>query len=251
MLKELGKATTDFVVKNAPTILAAAGAAGVVLTAVSAGKASIKAKEKLEELPEDIETIEKVKVVAPIMARPFLLGAATIFCIFASNREHLKREAALAAVYSMSSKALEEYEEKVIDTIGENKNKKIKDSIAEDTVNNNPPSDDLLATDGDGKVLCFDKWSGRYFRAKIEEIDDAINYINFILNEEGFASLNEFYEKLKLDAVENGEEIGWERSVDGLVSLDPPYTLTSMLYKDKYPVRIISFMTKPKSYFDD
>lgn len=250
MFKELGKATSDFIIKNAPTILTVVGAAGVVATAISSGKASIKAKEALDNLPDDADIKDKAKVVAPIMARTVLLGIATIFCIFESDHEHLKREAYIAAAYSMSSKALEEYEGKVVETIGKSKNKKIKDAINEDAVNENPPTEDLLEKE-DGKVLCFDKWSGRYFRAKIEDIDEAINYINFILNEEGFVSLNEFYEKLKLEGVENGEELGWERDVDGLLALDPPYTLTSMLYKDKYPVRIISFSVKPKSYFSE
>ena len=178
MLKEIGKQTVDWTIKNAPTILTAVGAAGVVLTAVAAGKASIKAKKVLEEMPEDADVKEKAKVVAPIMAKPFLLGLATIGCIFYANHEHLKREAALAAVYSLSSKALEEYEAKVIDTVGETKNKKIKDAIAEDSVAKNPPPQPIIIQSEGTRIPCQDWWTGQWFVSDIETIrtiEDDIN----------------------------------------------------------------------------
>ena len=185
MFKEAGVQATKFVTKHAPTILIVAGAVGVVATAVAAGKATLKAERALKELPEDADIKEKAKVVAPIMAPPFLIGGATIFCILKGDRIHASRNAALAACYTISSKALEEYSDKVVETIGKKKEQQIRDAINEDSVNKNPPSDDLL-DDKDGKILCFDKKSGRYFRAKIEDIDKAINYINFILNEEEY-----------------------------------------------------------------
>ena len=248
MIKEAGKQATKFVVKNAPTILAVFGAAGVVFTAVAAGKATIKAKKILDEMPEDADTKEKARVIAPIMAKPFLLGAATIFCILEGDHIHVRRNAALAACYTLSQKAFDEYEQKVIETIGKKKEQKIRDSVAEDSVNKNPPPDDLIK-EGDGKILCFDKWSGRYFRTQIEKIDEALNYINFILTTEGYCSLNEWYEKLGLEGVEAGENMGWNRDTDGLVSMEPSWAVTSMLYKDKYPVRVLVFHIKPKEYF--
>lgn len=250
MFKELGSATTDFVIKNAPTILTAVGAAGVVLTAVSAGKASIKAKEKLEEMPEDTETIDKVKEVAPILAPSFLLGAATIFCIFAANHEHLKREGALAAAYTMSSTALQEYESKVVETIGKKKEKDIRDSIAEDKVNKCPPDKDLLENEDSDKIICFDTWTSRYFKIAPEGVDKAINTVNSILNSEGFACLNDWYNALGLEGVKNGEDLGWKLNEDGLLELEPYRNTSCVLYKDKYPVRVLTFVADPKTYFD-
>lgn len=249
MLREIGKKAFDWSCKNAPTILTAVGVAGVVVTAVATGKATIKAKKVLDEMPEDADIKEKAKVVAPIMAKPFLIGAATIFCILASDRIHVKRNAAIAACYTLSSKALEEYEEKVVETIGEGKNKKIKDAIAENTINEVPPSEELMI-EGDGKILCFDKWSGRYFRAKAEDIDKALNYINYVINTEGYVCLNEWYDQLGLTGTENGDRVGWYRDEDGLVGYEPSWSQTSILYKDTYPVRVITFSIKPKEYFE-
>lgn len=250
MLKEIGGKTADWAIKNAPTILIAIGSAGVVLTAVATGKASIKAKKALDEMPEDADIKEKAKVVAPIMAKPFLLGAATIFCILYANHQHLKREAAIAAAYTLSSRALEEYEGKVIETLGKAKDKKIRDAIAEDKVNENPPTPEFLENDEPEKIICYDTWSGRYFRVIPENIDRAVNIVNSVMNSEGFASLNEWYDAVGLSGVENGEELGWKLSEDGLLELEPDRYQTSVLYQNKYPVRVLKFNVKPKEYFD-
>lgn len=250
MLKEIGKEAFDWTVKNSPTILTAVGAAGVILTAVAAGKASIKAKKVLDEMPEDTDVKEKARVVAPIMAKPFLIGAATIFCIFYANHQHLKREAALAATYAVSSRALEEYEAKVVESIGKTKEKKIRDSIAEDKVNANPPSNELLENEEPDKIICYDAWSSRYFKAVPEDIDKALNQVNSVMNSEGFAPLNDWYDAIGLSGVENGEDIGWKLDEDGLLGLEPYRTQTSVLYQDRYPVRVLKFEVKPKAYFD-
>lgn len=252
MLKEIGSKTVDWAIKNAPTILTAVGAAGVVLTAVSAGKASIKAKKVLDDMPEDTDIKEKAKVVAPIMARPFLLGAATIFCIFYANHQHLKREAAIAAAYTLSSKALEEYEAKVIETVGKAKDKKIRDAIAEDKVNANPPATELLENDEPTKIICMDDW-GRCFKVTPEAIDRALIKLNDKLKNDEFVCLNDWYQELDLSPVKHGEALGWkyERNGDPLIELEPPWQQSCVLYQNKYPVRVISFVTEPELGFDD
>ena len=246
MLKEIGKSAADWTIKNAPTILTAVGAAGVVLTAVAAGKASIKAKKALEDIPEDADIKEKAKVVAPIMAKPFLLGAATIFCIFYADHQHIKREAAVAAAYTLSSKALDEYEAKVIDTIGENKNKKIKDAIAEDKVSKNPPPDTVVFSNDEGMTVCYDNYTGRYFKADIETIRKVQNDLNDIMIKDGFVALNEYYERLGLPGIKTGEDIGWNVNYDDLIDFE----FSSQLSEQGIPVLVINFRVDPKEYYD-
>ena len=246
MFKEAGKEALKFVTKNGPTILAAAAAAGVVLTAVSAGKASIKAKKVLDDLPEDTDIRDKAKVVAPIMAKPFLLGATTIFFIFYANHKHIKREAALAAAYTLSSKTLEEYEAKVIETIGKKKEQKIRDDINADAVAKNPPPETVVFSNEEGMTVCFDKYSGRYFKADIEAVRKAVNDINDIMIKDGFVALNEFYERLGLTGVKNGEDIGWNVNYDDLVDIEFSSTLTDK----NVPVLVLDFRVDPKEYYD-
>ena len=77
--------------------------------------------------------------------------------------------------------------------------------------------------------------------------------VNKILTSDGFVSLNEWYQQLGLTGVKHGESLGWkyEEKGDDLVELTSPWMQTSMLYKDKYPVRVISFKVEPIEYFDD
>ncbi|MBO7450871.1 MAG: Ig-like domain-containing protein [Clostridiales bacterium] len=249
MLKEIGKQTVDWTIKNAPTILTAVGAAGVVLTAVAAGKASIKAKKVLEEMPEDADVKEKAKVVAPIMAKPFLLGLATIGCIFYANHEHLKREAALAAVYSLSSKALEEYEAKVIDTVGETKNKKIKDAIAEDSVAKNPPPQPIIIQSEGTRIPCQDWWTGQWFVSDIETIRTIEDDINDELKaDDDFVPINYYYDRIGMELPGDGENIGWRKDSDNDERFKFEY---SSVLHDNIPTLVVRFSMEPKDYYYD
>ena len=253
IFKDMADTTAKWACKNAPTILTCVGAAGVIFTAIASGEAAIKAKEKLEELPEDVETKEKVKVVLPIMVKPAIIACGTMWAIFSANKIALRRNAALLAAYTLSSRRLEEYEDKVVETIGEGKNKKIKDAIAEDHVEKNPPTNDILEDEDTSKAICFDELNGRYFKIEPEKIDGVINKLNDRLIKDGFVCLNDFYEELNLPPVKNGENLGWkyEQKGDDLIELVPPWQLTSVLYQNKYPVRIISFMVDPVECLDD
>lgn len=246
IFEQAGKTTADWAIKNAPTLLTCIGAAGVILTAVASGKAAIKAKEVLDEMPEDTEPIDKVKAVAPIVAKPAFLACGTIWVIFSANKIALRRNAALVAAYTLTSRQFDEYKEKVEETIGKNKSKKIKDAIAEDTVTKNPPPETVVFSDEEGMTVCFDKYSGRYFKADIETIRKVINDINDILIKDGFVALNEFYERLGLSGVKNGEDLGWNVNYDDLVDIE----FSSQLTDKNVPVLVLDFRVDPKEYYD-
>lgn len=58
--------------------------------------------------------------------------------------------------------------------------------------------------------IYYDLISKRYFKSNSEKIGNAINKINRrIFVENGKASLNELYEELGLEPIENGDDIGW------------------------------------------
>lgn len=246
ILEKTGKVTADWAVKNAPTILTCVGAAGVILTAVASGKAAIKAKKVLDEMPEDAETKDKVKAVAPIIVKPAFLACGTIWVIFSANKIALRRNAALVAAYTLTSRQFEEYEEKVIETVGKNKNKKVKDAIAEDTVTKNPPPETVVFSNEEGMTVCLDRYSGRYFKADIETVRKVINDINEIMVKDGFVALNEFYERLGLTGVKNGEDVGWNVNYDDLVDIE----FSSQLTDQNVPVLVLDFRVDPKEYYD-
>lgn len=252
IFEQAGKTTADWAIKNAPTLLTCIGAAGVILTAVASGKAAIKAKEVLDEMPEDTETKDKVKAVAPIIAKPAFLACGTIWVIFSANKIALRRNAALVAAYTLTSRQFEDYENKVKETIGKNKEKKIKEAIAEDKINSNPPSNELIENAESDKIICQD-YRGRMFKIAPDGIDRAINKLNARLKDEEFVSLNDWYQELGLSPVPDGEKLGWKYLTkdDPLIELEPAWEQVCVLWQNKYPIRFVYFKVKPEECFDD
>lgn len=125
-----------FFKRNSATILTCLGAAGVVGTALLTGKASIKANNLVKEAKkvkgEDLTFAEKIKVTAPVYIPPILLGATTITCIFGANILNKKTQASLAGAYALLDQSYKDYKNKVIEMYGDDVDRKIVESIAED-----------------------------------------------------------------------------------------------------------------------
>jgi hypothetical protein len=132
------------------------------------------------------------------------VGAATIGCIVGANHISLRRNAALASLYSLTEAAFKEYQGKVVETIGRNKELKVRDDISADQIRKNPPGTNEIIVTGKGDVLCYDSLSGRYFRSNIEQIRRSVNELNQSLLSEMFMTLNEMYDAIGLSGTKLG-----------------------------------------------
>ncbi len=144
--------------KKSPELLVAAGIAGVVVSAVMACKATIKASEVAEETKDTIDEIHEIEEqgvtragnaysvddakkdltttylqtgvkYAKLYAPSVILGAASITCIVASHRVLKKRNIALAAAYTTLDKSFKEYRGRVMERFGEQVEKEIRYNI--------------------------------------------------------------------------------------------------------------------------
>lgn len=217
------KATTRQVLqsvdRNSPTILTGVAVLGVITTVVLAIRATPKAQmlieaEKIFREEEYGDNREMTPVdIAQATWKCYIptvgMGVLTIGCIIGANHINLRRNAALASLYSLSVKTLEEYQKKVVEQIGEKKEEKIRDEIAQDEITRNPPKAETIVLTGKGTYLCYDKFSGRYFRSDIETVRRAENKFNQMLLREMWLSINEFYDLIRLEPTEFGEEQGW------------------------------------------
>ena len=114
--------------KHSPEILTGIGIAGLVVTTVMAVRATPKAliliEDRKKELREDTLTpVETVKAVWICYVPAALTGTVSIACLIGANSVNLRRNAALATAYTLSESALKEYQEKVVETIGEKRSK--------------------------------------------------------------------------------------------------------------------------------
>lgn len=196
-----------FVKRNSSTILTCAGAAGVVATTVMAIKATPKAMQILEqakeEKGEELTMMEKAVAVVPTYVPTILVGASSIVCIFGANVLNKRTQASLASAYALLDNTYKEYKNKVKELYGDDTDNLVREEIAKDHYDEDKPEQE------DGKMLFFDEFSKRYFKATSETVLRAEYEMNRILNECGGASLNEYYELVGLDPVDYGEYLGW------------------------------------------
>lgn len=217
---ELFTKVTKLAGDNSSTILTGVGVTGVVTTAIFTGRASFKAAEIIRREQEEartstgdsdyeLNTKAKVKLVWPLYIPPVLVGITTITAIIAGNHEASKKIAALTVASGISERALQEYKDKVIEKFGENKAVSVRDEIAQDRINRNPPSAKDMIIVENGDVLCMDLHSGRYFHSSMEKLRRAENRINFEILNHMYASLSSFYDEIGLAPTSHSDDIGW------------------------------------------
>lgn len=242
--------------EHSPEILTAIGVTGMITTTVLAVKATPKAlkliEEKKEELnlePEDnLTPVETVKAAWKPYVPAVVTGVVSTACLIGANSVHAKRNAALATAYQISTTALNEYREKVVETIGEKKERAIHDKVAEKRVTNNPPSNNKIYDAGNiGNTLCYDMHSGRYFKSDLDRIRRTINDLNYRMTTgyEMSISLNEYYDGVGLERIVVGDSLGW-RADRGLIEIHPGAILT----ENDVPCVTIEFLNPPEYGFN-
>lgn len=236
--------------KHAPEILTGIGLAGMISATVLAVKATPKAVRLIEEkkkvdnadkftLKDTVKTAWKCYIPA---------GVATIAsaaCIIGASSTNLRRNAALAAAYSISETALREYKDKVVEVVGEKKEQAIQDAVSKARIENNPPRSESVIFTGKGETLCYDSLSGRYFKSDIDKIKKAENETNHRMLSEMCISLNELYYELGLDGIDLGEDLGWHVE-NGCFEI----RFSSQLTPDNTPCLVLDYSIPPKYGFD-
>lgn len=240
--------------ENSPTILTFLGASGVFTTAGMAIGATPPAMNLIAQ-EKDARKEEALKAGHGLMPRPITkwdmvkitwrcyvptaaVALVSVGCIVGANSINLRRNAALASLYSVTREAFEKYQEKVIEEYGKNKEEKVRESLAQDQLNTHPIRD--VFRTGRGDVLFFDPWSARYFMSDPEWVRRCINDFNHRLNADSERSLNCFYDDLGLEHVRAGDDIGWV-SDKGLMEI--PF-ITKLTPEDR-PCIILNYQNGP------
>lgn len=257
-VKGLFRTAGSFIEKNSPQILTGLGVAGVVSTAIMTGRATVEAvdicreKERLLASCSDPDIldefdkfqahpiVQKAKWTWKCYIPPFLMGATSIACIIGAQSVNTKRNAALATLYSLTKSTLDDYQEKVVETIGEKKEELIRGEVDQKRLEEKPKSEAMIFGVRQGNTLCFDKLSGRYFMHDMEKIRRVVNDLNHDLMGVMWVPLNDFYYALGLEGIKLGEEIGW--TVDELIDVK----FTSRLTDDGDPCLVLDYDVTPR-----
>ena len=243
-LTKLTKRVTTSISRRSPEILTGIGIAGMVTASVLAVKATPKAIRLLEEAKkeknESFTKMEVVKTTWKLYIPVAVTTTVSIACLIGASSVNFRRNAALTAAYKLSETALTEYKDKVVETIGKEKEKVIRDKVTEDKIKKQPVNNNEVIITKKGNTLCFDSISGRYFRSDMDIIKKAENELNRRMLSDMYISLNEFYDELGLDHIRIGDELGWNID-DGLIKLE----FSSHLASDGTPCVAVEYEIVP------
>lgn len=232
--------------KNSPTILFGVGVVGVVATTVLASRATLKLEDVLVPAQENLNTAKElyesghmdysqsdyihdvtlVRVrtaisIAKLYAVPLAVGAISIGCLGGSHHILSKRNFALTAAYATLEKGFREYQQRVIDEFGEEKDREIRF---------NSKTDWTKTKDEKGKtqVEYHEAPTKTSIYARFFGQDTSVNwdpkpeynflflrsqqaYCNDVLQSRGHIFLNEVYDCLGLERRPEGQIVGWVR----------------------------------------
>ena len=248
-LSNIAKSLRAAMKKHSPEILTGIGISGMVMTTVLAVRATPKALMIIEEhtgynhdgIIESPSKTEIVKLTWKCYIPSVVIGGVSICCLIGASSVNFRRNAALATAYTLSESALKEYQDKVIETIGEKKEQSVKDAIAKDKLEQNPiVSREVIITEK-GNTLCYDVISCRYFRSDIDKIKKIENELNRRMRDDMYISLNDFYYELGLNNSSMGDDLGWNID-DGYIDLN----FSSQLAEDGTPCLVINYQLAPR-----
>lgn len=238
---------TESAKTHSPELLAAAAVLGVATTGVFAyragrqyGQAEIEATHILNPNGHVLTGKEKFEMGWRNLVLPFSSGLITSVAVIGGTTILRRRNTALLSAVALSEAAFREYRDKAIEVGGKTKDKKVVDAIAQDQVDATENREILFV--GDGNVLCFDRLTGRYFESNKPELERAEIEINRQILGQMYASQNDWYERIGLDRVSDGDNVGWNND-------NPLEVEFSAIFKNDKPVMAIGYRFQPKIGF--
>lgn len=236
-------------VKHEPDILMGLGLAGLVGSMGLIVKSTISAvnrvnARKVELNKERLTKKEVFKTVWKCYIPPIIAVAVSIPCVVMGNRVLTKRNAALAAAYTISETALQEYQNKAKEIVGEKKEQQIREATSKELVDKSYKKGTTVIT-GNGDSLFYDELSGRYFKSTWNKVLKSANELNAAaIGGTDIITINDWFQAIGLDPVNLGEERGWSvynNGPKGLISI----SLTSTLTSDDIPCACIHYENRP------
>ena len=183
-------------VKNAPHILMAMGTGGSITAVIFAAKATPAAAqakkdaefEKTDNADEEragtvgifkkdmqhLTPWETIKACGKYYIPAVGMELFSLMCFWGAHGIDVKRQAVLAGLYSTAEQALIEYQKKVVEMIGEKPEREIRNAIAQERIDQNPPQSLLIDSDTD----CWCYYKGYKFRSNYARLKDVMNEAN-------------------------------------------------------------------------
>lgn len=249
--------------KYSPVALSCAASVGVIVTVVTAIKATPKAVELVKA---DSRKNHNGDPYAYTRKEAFMsawkcyiptaaFGLSTIACIMGANALNSRKQAALTSAYALINQSYKEYKDKLKELYGEEAHNAIVDSI----VSEKCKDVFLYASDWAGYSCLdfgedtaaypeivrtfYDSFSQRYFETTISKVIQAEYHLNRNFMFKGVIPLNDFYEFLGLEKTEFGETVGWSSCNGDIYWID--FNHHKLTLEDGMEIFVIDMVFKP------
>lgn len=204
--------------KHSPEILTGIGIGGFVTAIIFAIKATHRACElieerKLDEGKDELTKAEIVQTTWKCYVPTVVTAAGATVCVVGAAAQNYKRNAALAAAYSISQETMQLYKEKVIEAIGEKKEAEVRDEVNKERLERREPEQQIIIA-SKGETPCYDPIIKRSFKNDIETIRSGANNMSDMVSNELSANYNDFLYDIGMGkfASKVYDDFGWELS---------------------------------------
>lgn len=252
--------------KYSPVALSCVASVGVIVTVVTAVKATPKAVELIRidsRQNHDGDPYAYTKKEAFVSAwkcyiPTALFGLSTVVCILGASAMNCRQQAALSSAYVLLNNSYKEYKEKLREIYGEEANQNIIDTLVKDKAENtNIFSQSFFGVatlnfedETEPIELFYDAFSNRYFESAINRVLQAEYHLNRNFMLYGQVSLNNFYEFLGITQTDYGDTVGWSAFNGDIYWIDFNHYKTTL--KDGHKVFVIEMVFEPNSdWLDD
>lgn len=226
--------------KHSPRLLFIAGVAGVGATVVLACRATLHLEEVLTEAEKDVQAaketltfdsgrsqrremarvyVKNTGEICKLYAPAAIVGVASIAALTGSHNILSKRNAGLSAAYAASEKAFQDYRKRVMDELGEDKDREFRFGTQEVTKivedKNGPKKQKVTIAGGPSQYSYFwgrDTANGCWdHRPEYNAVflKSRERWVNDRLQARGHVFLNDVLDELGLERTPQGSQVGW------------------------------------------
>lgn len=242
--KELLKTAERATISNSPGILTALAVTGTLTTAYFSGRAGFRVGLDVNaahyEAGDDRALIDS-KFLFQTYWKEFIPAASAtalaVAAAIAANKIGSGRTAAVATAFMTTERAFSEYRDRVVQTMGDKPERAMRNELSAERIAKTPGYN-LIVVSGNESV-CYDEYSGRYFRSTYEAIMKAQNEINYQINNFFYASLSDFYNKIGVPTTDSSDIVGWNADKQLEIRID------AIMSPESKPVLSIDFSVQP------
>lgn len=249
--------------RKIPTILTITSIFGIGATAYSTAKATIKAKERVDDIDSE-EPKKVIKKTWKFYIPPFLIGMGTSACVLTSHILDKKYEASIIAASQIVSNSFNEYRRKNIEVNGEEAHQNVVNAI----IAQKADKDNVVFTqsflenytldfglEDEPTYIFYLTSSDTFFESTLSKVLEAEYHLNRNFGLGGDIGLNNLHEFLGIETRDELKELGWWINDDMLwidfnhykaENLDIPEWVSS----DK-TILVIEPVIEPHTYDDE